>query len=255
MRSFETNSGNLVADAFLASYDRYASGFGLPARRAGNLVIAVQNGGGMRQTGAISAGVLPQGGVVPGPITRQNTLDLLAFLTNVTTVVNNVTPQDLKLILERSAAVPGGGQFLQIAGFTVTCDLTCPAQVVSAPLAGEQAGTITVPGERVREVICTSGNNDPADDVVLVQNGEVVADAPNVRIVTNSFTAGGGDNYAVFEDIPASRKVLLPATYEQALVEYLLTFPVADGLPTIPASDPRYAPNVNQRIFGVPLAP
>lgn len=253
VRSFETNSGNLVTDAFLSSYDRYASNFGLPARGAGNLVIAVQNGGGMRQTGTTSAGVLPQGGVAPGPITRQNTLDLLAFLTNVTTVVNDVTPQELKLILERSAAVPGGGQFLQIAGFTVTYDLTRPAQMVSAPPPGEQAGTITMPGERVREVIYTGGNNDPADDVVIVQNGEVVAGAPNVRIVTNSFTAGGGDNYAVFEDIPASRKVLLPATYEQALVEYLLTFPVADGLPTIPASDPRYVANVNQRIFGIPL--
>jgi 2',3'-cyclic-nucleotide 2'-phosphodiesterase (5'-nucleotidase family) len=255
VRSFETNSGNLVTDAFLASYDRYASGFGLPPRGPSNLVIAVQNGGGMRQTGTTSAGVLPQGGTVPGPITRQNTLDLLAFLTNITTVVNDVTPQELKAILERSAAVPGGGQFLQIAGFTVTYDLTRPAQVVTPPPPGEQAGTIVVPGERVRQVIYTGGTSDPADDVVLIQDGEVVPGAPNVRIVTNSFTASGGDNYAVFEDIPASRKILLPATYEQALVEYLLTFPLAEGLPTIPASDPRYAANVNQRIFGIPLAP
>jgi 2',3'-cyclic-nucleotide 2'-phosphodiesterase (5'-nucleotidase family) len=252
VRSFETNSGNLVADAFIAAYDRYAPGFGLPPRGPGNLVIAVQNGGGMRQTGTTAAGVLPVGGAVPGPITRQNTLDLLAFLTNVTSVVSGVGAEQLRLILERSAAIPGGGQFLQVGDIRVTYDLTRTAQVVGAPPPGEQAGTITVPGERVREVVYTAGTADPGDDVVLVSGGAAVAGAPQVRIVTNSFTAAGGDNYAVFEDIPATRKLVLPATYEQALVEYLVSFPSALGLPTIPGGDARYAPGVNQRLLGIP---
>ena len=69
----------------------------------------------------------------------------------------------------------------------------------------------------------------------------MAAGAPTVRIVTNSFTAAGGDNYTTFA--AQEDKVNLPATYEQALVEYLATFPAtgSPALPTIPASDGRYA--------------
>jgi 2',3'-cyclic-nucleotide 2'-phosphodiesterase (5'-nucleotidase family) len=229
VRSGETNGGNLVADSFLASYDRYAAANGLPARSATNPVIAVQNGGGIRQN---AGDVLPVGGVTPGSITRDNTLNVLAFLTNTVTVVSDITPAQLKSILERSASSPGGGQFLQIGGFTVTYDLSETAQVVSAPPPGATFGTVTVPGSRVVDVVLDDGT-------VIVQGGVVQAGAPNVRIVTNSFTAAGGDNYPDFG--ASTVKANLPLTYEQALVEFLRDFPVgSSGLPTIPASDTRY---------------
>ena len=63
------------------------------------------------------------------------------------------------------------------------------------------------------------------DGTPIIAAGAVVAGAPNVSIVTNSFTADGGDNYAGFGQIPPTRKVNLGLTYEQALVEYLLSFP------------------------------
>ena len=69
-----------------------------------------------------------------------------------------------------------------------------------------------------------------------------------MAIVTNNFTARGGDNYATFEDKAASTKVNLvdddgiAISYEQAWREYLLSFPVSGSpsLPTIAASDGRY---------------
>lgn len=224
VRNAETNAGNLIADAFLASYDRYGPGFGLPARGPANPVVAVQNGGGIRQN---AGDVLPVGAVTPGPITRRNTLDVLAFLTNSITVVSEVTPADLKTILERSAAsLPGrGGQFLQIAGFEVVYSVGSPvgSRVVSATLA---------------------------DGTPLIAGGAPVAGAPSVRIVTNSFTAAGGDDYPTFAANPS--KVQFPATYEQAWVEYLLDLPVVDGLPTVAAGDPRYAPGGEGRITLAP---
>lgn len=233
-RSGETNAGNLIADGFLDSYDRYAPLFGLPPRGAGNPVIAVQNGGGIRQN---AGDLLPVGGLVPGPITRGNTLDVLSFLTNAVTVVSGVTPEELETILERSVASIGGGQFLQVGGLRIEADLSRTAQVVLAD------GTITVAGDRIREAALEDGTP-------IISGGAPVSGAPAVRVVTNSFTAAGGDNYPTLAAEP--EKVQFPATYEQALVEYLLGFPMgASGLPTIPASDPRYAPAGDGRIVFV----
>ena len=103
-----------------------------------------------------------------------------------------------------------------------------------APGSGLQYGTVTVEGSRVVSVTLD-------DDTLIIAAGAVVAGAPSVSIVTNNFTADGGDNYAGFGLIPQARKVNLGLTYEQSLVEYLLSFPTANGLPTVPASDTRYS--------------
>jgi 5'-nucleotidase len=247
VRTGETNSGNLAADAFIDSYDRYAEANGLPPRDlATNPVIAVQNGGGLRQP----PNQLPVGGA-PGPITRADTLTFMAFLTNSITVVNDVTPAELKEIFERSAGVDtqnptgcisGGGQFLQVSGVRVTYDCTLAPQIVTPPPSGATVGTITQAGARVVELALDPGTPaDPSDDVPIVTAGVLAPGAPTVRIVTNSFTAAGGDNYPTFA--AKTGNVNLPATYEQALVEYLGTFPATGSppLPTIPATDVRYA--------------
>ncbi|HMO59373.1 MAG TPA: choice-of-anchor I family protein [Roseiflexaceae bacterium] len=232
VRGRESNAGNLIADAFLAYYDQQAPLNGLPARDA--TVIAVQNGGGIRQN---AGDLLPAGGVVPGSISRQNTLDVLAFLTNSVTAVREVTPADLQGILERSASSIGGGQFLQIAGLRIVIDTTRPAQQITT------AGVVTTPGERVRSA-------QLADGTWIIEDGILAAGAPNLTIVTNSFTAAGGDNYPWFA--ANGNTVQFPATYEQAWVEYLLSFPVgATGRPTIPAGDARYALGGEGRIIFV----
>lgn len=219
VRGGESNGGNLIADGFLASYQRYAETNGLPTITE-TKVIAVQNGGGIRQNAGDS---LPQGGA-PGDITRLDTLNVLPF-DNFMAAVEGVTAAELKTIFERSAAtLPGqGGQFLQVSGITVTYQLD------SAPYG------------RVRSLTLRDGTK-------IVENGAVVAGAPNVTVVTNSFTANGGDNYATFANIPQERKTRLlddegiALTYERTLVEYL------QQLGVVRANDPRYRPGGDDRI-------
>ena len=78
-RTRETSAGNAITDAYLAAYDRFATPNGLPPRGAGNPVIALQNGGGIRQNGG---DVLPVGGA--SEISRLNTLNVLPFFNSMT---------------------------------------------------------------------------------------------------------------------------------------------------------------------------
>ena len=176
-------------------------------------MVALQNGGGIRQT---AGDVLPAGGVVPGAIFLVNTLDVLPFA-NAVTVIPGVAPVDLKAAFEHSVSrhPAASGGFLQVAGIAVVYD---PARE---------------PGSRVVSLTLEDGT-------ALVSGGVVVAGAPAVTVVTNSYLAGGGDGYSVFEGYPA--KLQLPASYEQALRDYLV------ALGTISADDPRYAGEGERRI-------
>ncbi len=219
VRTRETSGGNLVTDAYLWAYNQYATNASnnLPPQSFANPVIAIQNGGGIRQTGTMAGGRFPPTGVVT--VTRQNTLDTLSFLTNQLTVITNVTPAEIKAIFEWSGRLlpAENGAFLQVAGITVTYNMSNTANV-----------------NRVRSV-------QLADGRYLVQNGAVVAGAPNVSIATNSFTAEGGDAYTMLAakttrlNLRDNLGVFL--TYEDALVNYLrenTAFPLGgDGLRTI----------------------
>jgi 2',3'-cyclic-nucleotide 2'-phosphodiesterase (5'-nucleotidase family) len=230
VRARQSNAGNLVTDAWLDTYDRYADNVGLPPRGGEERVLAIQNGGGIRDN---AGDFLPSDGE-PGVISRLDVLNMLPF-DNTMVVVQDVTPSELKEILQRAAAsLPNqGGQFLQVAGFSVTYDPARTAQVVTSD------GVITVPGERVREVVLDDGT-------VVVSGGALQDDAPNVAIVTNNFTAGGGDNYPTLAGKPNTvlrTPAGLAVPYELALREYLATFPAgAGGLPSVPSSDERYSP-------------
>lgn len=225
VRGMESNAGNLIADSFVYVYDQYAAENGLPPRSESNPVVGVQNGGGIRQN---AGDVLPVGGTVPGPISRLDVRNVLPFL-NYMHVISNVTPSDVKTIFERSAAsLPGqGGQFLQVSGLNVTYNTHRPV------------------GSRVVNVTLEDGTP-------IVQNGAVVPGAPTISIVTNSFTAGGGDDYPTFANNPNQTRLFdeqgIAITYEQAWLEYMLSFPEEEGLPTIPAEDPRYQPGGEGRI-------
>ena len=219
VRSVESNAGNLIADAFLHVYDAYGDNVGLAPRSATNRLIAVQNGGGIRQN---AGDVLPTTGGAGDPIARLDTINVLPF-DNFVTVVEGVTPADLKAILERSAAsLPGeGGQFLQLAGIRVVYNSGLPV------------------GSRV--ISATLSDGEP-----MIRAGLVVTGAPVIGIITNSFTARGGDNYPTLENNPNKTNLIddngVAISYEQAWREYLLTFPTSGTppLPTIPATDLRY---------------
>jgi phosphodiesterase/alkaline phosphatase D-like protein/2',3'-cyclic-nucleotide 2'-phosphodiesterase (5'-nucleotidase family) len=237
-RGRETNAGNMVADSYIYAYQQLATANDLPPISNENPVIAVQNGGGIRQN---AGDVLPVGGIVPGSISRRNTLDVLAFF-NFMTAVQEVPPEDLKAIFERAASRIGGGQFLQVSGLRVVYDVNQPAQQIA------ENGTVTAEGSRVVSLVLNDGTP-------IVQDGQVVAGAPSVTIVTNSFTAGGGDNYPWLGNNANKTQMFdgagLPLTYQEVWVDYMLTFPVEEGFPTIQASDPRYQPSGDGRIsFG-----
>jgi 5'-nucleotidase len=243
VRSKESNAGNTVADSYLAAYDAYAPAAGLAPRSATNPVIAIQNGGGIRQN---AGNVLPTTGSVPGPITKKNTGDVLAFF-NTMSVTEGIDPAELKSIVEWSvSSLPSSnGKFLQIGGFSVEVDLTRAAQALVG-VAPNQTIDPTKPGDRVRSITL-------ADGTPVVVDGSVVAGAPSVSIVSNTFTLTGGDAYVTLRDntdrtqLFGARGVVL--TYEQAWTEYLASFPVGtSGRPTIPASDLRYAPGGEGRI-------
>ena len=237
VRTAETNGGNLVADSFVHAYAGRAASVGLPAASTANPVVSVQNGGGIRQGGGTT---LPISGTV-GAINRGNTFDLLPF-DNRLVAVTSVSAADLKEIFERSCAVStsGGGQFLQFSGMKVTCSRTGTAIVISTPTGDAYAGNITTAGTRVKDITLNDGR-------ALVKDGAVVAGAPAVTIVTNQFTADGGDNYPTFQKMT---KVAFGVSYEQGLYDYLLSFPKnAAGLPEVPASDARYSKTTGEGRF------
>lgn len=236
VRTQETNGGNLVADSFMNAYGQRAAAAGLAPNSATNRVVAFTNGGGIRINS------LPDTGSA-GPISRAMSFSLLPF-DNRLTVVQDLSASQMKEIFERSCAVgtSGGGQFLQISGLKVTCSRSGTAQKVSNPTGSATAGAVTEAGNRVRTITLDDGTP-------IVQGGAPVAGAPTVDVVTNSFTAAGGDNYPTLENAPS--KVNFGISYEQALYDYLLTFPSVGGLPTVPGSDARYAADVNSRFFWV----
>jgi 5'-nucleotidase len=167
-----------------------------------------------------------------GEITRGNTFDLLPF-GNTLVAITEVSATQLKSTFERSCAIStsGGGQFLQVSGMKVVCLRNGVAQVVSTPAAGASVGEITTEGSRVKTITLADGR-------ALVANGAPVADAPTVTVVTNNFTAGGGDNYPT---LAALKQSALGIDYEVALYDYLRSFPTGSGgLATIPDSDLRY---------------
>jgi 2',3'-cyclic-nucleotide 2'-phosphodiesterase / 3'-nucleotidase / 5'-nucleotidase len=228
VRGAESNGGNLITDGYIYTYDQVAAENGLPPRIVtGTLsvgddpvyVIALTNGGGIRQNAGDTLEV--------GPISRLDTLNVLPF-DNYLTVVTEVTPTELQGILERSASgLPGAaGQFLQQSGIDVVYTVNRPVD------------------SRVKRATL-------ADGTTIIQNYNVVEGAPNVYIVTNSFTANGGDNYVTFANIPAERKVRLlddgaTISYERGLMLYLASneFPTN----TILADDPRYQPGGEGRM-------
>ncbi len=192
VRTAETNEGNLITDAYLWYFaqvaDEYDFDESLP-------VIAVQNGGGIRNDEIIPAN---------SEISELKTFDILPF-SNFVSVIEPISPDSLKAVMENSVSqVPGrDGRFLQIAGFEVVYDTT---------------GTPDV--DRIRSITL-------ADGAPIVADGSVVAGAPDVYIVTNSFTAGGGD---AFGEFAALDFINIGPSYQRVLYEYLLAEDGLNGL-------------------------
>jgi 5'-nucleotidase len=204
LRTRETNLGNLMADAMLVRAAVLAPGFGAPVP-----VVAIQNSGGIRgNTLYFDASVSPPLPVAspsePRSFTELNTFDIAAF-PNFVSVVPDVPRAQFKEILENAVSrfPTADGRFPQVAGMCMVFDPAGTAQVT------QNDGTVTSPGTRVREVRL-------ADGTLVVQAGTVLPGA-GIAVVTNDFSARGGDQYP-FRGLPFTT---LGRTYQQTLSDYV----------------------------------
>lgn len=195
VRSQETNLGDLVADSLLAAGREQAEAAGVTPP-----VVALQNGGGIRNDSVIG----------PGDVTALDTFDVLPFANFV--AVAPETPVGVFI-----AAVENGlsgdvadgvlqpaGQFAQVAGFEVTYDASQPV------------------GSRVVDLVLDDGTP-------IVQGGALVDGAPvTLSLTTIDFLLRGGDGYP-FEGVDFT---VLPVTYQEAFQDYL----VEDLGGTVPAA-------------------
>ncbi|ESA32140.1 alkaline phosphatase [Leptolyngbya sp. Heron Island J] len=202
IRGEATNLGNLIADSFLWQANALAADFGL-----GEVDIALGNGGGIRNDSIIPA----------GDFTEADTFDILPF-TNFLSVFEAIEADNLKDILENAVSrmeldpatgetAPTGdgtGRFAQIAGFSFEYNPTLTAIEIDVD------GNITTSGERVINVTLDDGT-------VLIQDGQVLPDAPDISLAIVDFLARGGDQYP-FGDAAFTN---LGVSYQQALANYI----------------------------------
>ncbi len=193
IRIMATNEGNLMADALRAAAINLADEFGSPVPD-----VAIQNGGGIRNSSLIP----------PGEITVGTTWDIAPFRNFV--VVGEVPRDVFHILLEQAVdRIPGaGGQFAQVSGFTLTYDPAAPAREIARDGDCSLVGN---PGERVREVVLDDGT-------VIVSDGRVVPGDP-VALAIIDFLVGGGDCYPL-TDISFTK---LGVSYQQALANYIST--------------------------------
>ncbi len=201
VRAFETNEGNLIADALRWQATELAAAYGVAVPD-----VALQNGGGIRNNTIIGA----------GDITELDTFDMVPF-PNFLSVLEGIPRTQFKEILENAVSLVEftSGRFAQISGFTFTYDPTGTPQVLDGD------GNVVTPGTRVVDVTL--------DDGTLIVSGGAVVAGDDLTVATIDFLARGGDQYP-FRGAPFE---ILGVTYQQALANYIV-----DGLGgTISAAD------------------
>ncbi|MHA7836124.1 MAG: bifunctional metallophosphatase/5'-nucleotidase [bacterium] len=189
VRGAESNCGNLIADAHLATARARAADFGLDSPQIG-----LQNGGGIR-------GEVDQ---LAGPISIADTFRLQPF-GNFVAIAEDVPGETLRQIIEEGAIrlpASGDGGFVQVsAGTTLILDPSFPARV-----ADQSTGVQLSPGERVRTLVL-------ADGTVVVEDG-VTRDV-TVDVAALNFSLNGGDAY------PAVPNVTVGVTDQQSLQGFI----------------------------------
>lgn len=194
-RRFETNQGNLVADAYVWLAEKNA-----PNLDPNIPLLAVQNSGGMRLDVVIPAN---------SEITVKTVRDIMAF-DNDMVLMEPMSPKLFRDMLENSvsAVEDTDGRFLQISGFSFVWD------------------TLGYPGfGRVQSAMLDDGT-------MMIENYEVVDGAPSVYIATNNFSAGlagpVGDDFDEFRMVDL--KANLGSSYFKAVLDYITA---EDGLDSL----------------------
>ncbi|MGI6010016.1 MAG: lectin like domain-containing protein [Ruminococcus sp.] len=179
-RVYETNLGDLAADAFVNAASDYLNESG----RAGEVeyVFGAVNGGGIRA------------GIAKGEITLRDLVTVFPF--SNTLMIKKVTPAILYQTMETSVSYQTGqssetgmlegdasGGYLQISGFEVSYDPTAAA--------GEKVISIRVPGET--EGTYTELSRDDQET--------------EIALVSNSFIMAGGSGHTVLGQLPLMAEI------------------------------------------------
>ena len=170
MRTAETNLGNLVAEALLASYE--------------GADVAITNGGGIRAS------------IDAGDITMGKVLEVRPF-TNYG-VAKRVTGRQLQEAVEFSLSkLPEqNGGFPQIAGMTVVFDSSAEAgkRVVEIKIGGE-----ALDPEKQYVLVTNDFLAAGGDDFTMLIEGETLGELPLLSEMLISYLAAGGISSAVVD--------------------------------------------------------
>lgn len=239
VRTQETNLGNLTADAKLAIAQAFDP----------TVQVSINNAGGIRapigQVGDDGELLPPQenpaAGKSTGDISQLDIESSLQFNNELSLLT--VTAAELEILIEHgvSATQPGAlpGQFPQVGGLAFSFDPEGPAaedlngnQVLDENEDQNGNGILDL-GERVRSLAIVDATGTVVD--VIVRDGELVGDANReIRLVTSSFLANGGDDYPfeIFGNDKVDLTTVLtdegmaqaaaPGTEQDALAEFLV---------------------------------
>ena len=215
VRTEETNFGNLTADANLAAAQAVDP----------DVTVSIKNGGGIRASigelvdngdGTASrepTAANPLSGKEAGEVSELDIDNALRFDNQL--VVVELTPEELKIVLEHAVAATAEGntpgQFPQVGGLHFSFDPAGTAQEL------DDDGTVLTEGTRVQSVALV--DEEGLVKQVIFENGEVTEGAPeSIKVVTLNFLAGGGDGYpfAAFSEVTD-----LGIGEQQALSDYM----------------------------------
>ena len=184
-RDSETNNGDLITDAMLWKVMQNKEGQTVDADH----VVAITNGGGIRAA------------IEPGDVTKKDINTVLPFGNTVVTIY--ITGEELLEVLEASTySLPVGG-FPQVAG--INCTIST-AVAYDANAETYPASTYYGPKSINRVTINSiNGKEFKADDTYAV--------------VTNDFSAAGGDTYYAFKAATAKFDTGIPL--DEAVMEYV----------------------------------
>jgi len=253
VRTEETNFGNLTADANLFAAQQVDP----------EVIVSIKNGGGIRASigsvtdngdGSATLGTTeanPLSGKEAGEISELDVVNSLRFDNGLVTV--DLTPAELKIILEHGVAATGPGltpgQFVQVGGLQFSFDPEGTAQVLGG------GGAVLTEGARVQNVWLIDAEGKPTQPIIV--DGEVAEGAPeSIKVVTLNFLAGGGDGFpfAAF-----SEATDLAIGEQQALEDFLkLNFPKdAEGfdMADLPVGLDNRIQNLAERADSVGAAP
>lgn len=186
-RDSETNNGDLITDAMIWKVMQNKEGLTVDADH----VVTITNGGGIRAA------------IKPGDVTKKDINTVLPFGNTVAVIY--VTGAELLEALEASTySLPVGG-FPQVAGinFTLSTAVAYDANAETYP-ASTYYGPKSINRVTINSI---NGKEFKADDTYAV--------------VTNDFSAAGGDTYYAFKAATAKFDTGIPL--DEAVMEYVTT--------------------------------